>query len=81
MQNEGPPVRLPGPTGPQGPPALKEILDHQELEVWLSVSSITFGDNTDTFLVDDSNSTVNFLAGGYILSVNGLIILLLLLIP
>ena len=71
---EGPPGSgLPGPTGPQGPTGPKgDIgLSGDRGLTGAGVGSITFGDNTNTFIVDDSSSTVNFLAGaGTALSVN-----------
>lgn len=71
---EGPPGSgLPGPTGPQGLTGPQGDIGPSGARglTGSGVGSITFGDNTDTFLVDDSNSAVNFLAGaGTALSVN-----------
>jgi len=71
---EGPPGSgFPGPTGPEGPTGPQGDIGPSGARglIGSGVSSITFGNNTDTFLVDDSNSTVNFLAGaGTALSVS-----------
>lgn len=63
---EGPPGSgLPGPTGPQGPTGPKgDIgLTGPQGPVGTGVGSITFSNDADNFIIDDSNSTVKFLAG------------------
>ena len=63
---EGPPGSgLPGPTGPQGPTGPKgDIgLTGPQGPVGTGVGAITFSNDVDNFTIDDSNSTVKFLAG------------------
>ena len=71
---EGPPGSgLTGPTGPQGLTGPQGDIgpSGERGLTGAGVSSLTFSDNTDNFTIDDSNSTVKFLAGaGTSLSVN-----------
>jgi hypothetical protein len=63
---EGPPGSgLPGPTGPEGPigPQGDIGLTGAQGPVGTGVGAITFSDNVDNFTINDSNSTVKFLAG------------------